>query len=269
MKENKFSVLMSLYYKERPGNLNSCLESLVSQTLSAHELILVLDGPIPDDLKQVIEQYVPYLNIVIVPIDINVGLGRALNHGLKYCSHDIVARMDTDDICKPNRFELQMLEFNKDPSLVMVGSSIIEFDESGNERTKSLPLDFDKIKIFCEKKNPFNHMTVMFKKDEVINSGGYIHHFYMEDYNLWLRLISMNKKVKNIEPVLVKARVDSSTMMKRRGFNYIKSECQLFKLKRNLNIIRGYKGLLIFIMRVIPRVLPVFLLKILYSIDRN
>ncbi|WP_294912384.1 glycosyltransferase [Tatumella sp. UBA2305] len=269
MKKNNFSVLMSLYHRETANNLIQCLDSLVCQTLKADEVVLVLDGPVFQDLVNVYQKYVTSLNLKIIPLEKNVGLGRALNHGLQHCSYDVIARMDTDDICEPHRFECQIAEFDKDPSLVMVGSGIIEFDDKGEERLKKLPLEFSAIRKFSEKKNPFNHMSVMFRKEDIIRSGSYIHHYYMEDYNLWLRLIAENKNIINIDAVLVKARVDSSTMLKRRGFKYIHSEIQLYKLKRKLKISTGPKALIFFIMRVIPRLLPVSLLKILYSLDRH
>ncbi|MFC6378022.1 glycosyltransferase [Tatumella terrea] len=269
MKKNKFSVLMSLYHKETANNLIQCLDSLVSQTLKADEVVLVLDGPIPDELRDAFQKYITVLNIKIVPIENNVGLGRALNLGIENCSYDIIARMDTDDICLPDRFARQIDEFIKDPTLVMVGSGIIEFDENNEERLKVLPLNYPSIRKFSEKKNPFNHMSVMFRKEDIISSGSYIHHYYMEDYNLWLRLISENKNIMNLEDILVKARVDSSTMLKRRGLKYINSEIQLYKLKRELRVSKGPKALLYFVMRVIPRLLPVSLLKILYSLDRH
>lgn len=112
-------------------------------------------------------------------------------------------------------------------------------------------------------------MSVMFRKDDIIRSGNYIHHHYMEDYNLWLRLISGNKNIINLDDILVKARVDSSTMLKRRGLKYINSEIQLYKLKRDLRISTEPKAMFYFIMRVIPRLLPVSLLKVLYSFDRH
>lgn len=154
MRENNFSVLMSLYNKETTNNLIQCLDSLVSQTLRADEVVLVLDGPISEELRGVFQKYITALNIKIVPIENNVGLGRALNLGVENCSYDIIARMDTDDICLPNRFERQIGEFIKDPTLVMVGSAIIEFDENDGERLKKLPLEYSSIRRFSEKKIP-------------------------------------------------------------------------------------------------------------------
>lgn len=109
----------------------------------------------------------------------------------------------------------------------------------------------------------------MFKKEDILSSGSYIHHYYMEDYNLWLRLISANKNIINIDETLVKARVDRSTMLKRRGLKYIYSEIQLYKLKHDLGISMGPVALFYLIMRVIPRLLPVSILRILYSLDRH
>lgn len=262
------SVLMSVYKNESANNLIECLDSLVNQTYQAEEVVLVLDGPIPEALSAIIEEYKTKLNIIVQKLVVNQGLGKALNHGLRFCNNELIARMDTDDICVPERFEKQISEFQKDQSLQLLGSSIIEFSNH-SERMKNLPLDYVSIKNFSKFKNPFNHMSVMFTKQSVLTVGGYRHHLYMEDYNLWLRMIANNTKMKNTDQVLVKARVNDATLLKRRGLNYLSSEIQLFKLKRKLDICKTFEGLYIFFMRAIPRLLPVFILKILYAMDRK
>jgi len=269
MKSRCFSVLMSLYYKESPSNLYACLDSLANQTVQAGEIVLVIDGEISDELMDVINFYKNTLPLKIYPLSKNVGLGNALNYGLGFCSNELVARMDTDDICLPVRFERQIKLFNDNDSLSMISSAIIEFDEDGNERLKVLPSDMESIKKFSVYKNPFNHMSVMFKKSIVVKLGGYIHHLYMEDYNLWLRMIANGCALYNDPTVLVRARVNRSTLLKRRGWIYIKSELLLFKEKNRLGITQPFIGALILIMRSLPRVLPLWILNVIYSYDRS
>jgi glycosyltransferase involved in cell wall biosynthesis len=121
----------------------------------------------------------------------NVGLGQALNEGMKHCTYDYVMRMDTDDICQPTRFELQSVFMELNPDIDISGSCIREFigDKNNIVSERKVPLTDKEIKKFARHKNPFNHMTVIFKKSSVQSVGGYQHHYLMEDYNLWLRLL--------------------------------------------------------------------------------
>jgi len=265
----KFSVLISLYHKESPFNLIQCLNSLEQQTLKADEIVIVFDGPIGSELTSVVDEYIHVLNIKVKKLNMNVGLGNALNYGLKFCTNRLVARMDTDDICLPNRFERQINFFKVNDNVALLGTSIIEFDDSGGEYIKSLPCDPKSIRDFSRYKNPFNHMTVMFDKHCIDNVGGYQDHYYMEDYNLWLRLISKNYYVTNLSEVLVKARVGRDMLVRRRGIKYIKSECKLLKIKIDLGITTIIPSIFIFILRVLPRIAPIWFLKFLYHKDRS
>lgn len=264
----KFSVLMSLYIKEMPSNLERCLESLMQQTLIADEVVIVYDGSITKELDDIVNKYIDLLNIIKVKIPKNVGLGNALNEGIKYCNYNIIARMDTDDACVPTRFMLQIPEF-QDGSLTLLGGAIREINESGDIRIKSLPVKQKDIVDFSLLKNPFNHMTVVFRKDKVVSVGGYQHHLYMEDYNLWLRLLGEGCKVRNLSDIVVDASVNDSTMKRRRGIDYIKSELKLFKIKNEIKLYPLYKILSSLIIRVVVRVFPIGILKILYVLDRK
>ncbi|MDE7301538.1 MAG: glycosyltransferase, partial [Clostridia bacterium] len=115
----KFSVLFSVYYKEKPEFLDKALESVNNQTVKADEWVIVKDGPISDELQKVIDKYKGFdgVNIKEVPLEENKGLGIALSHGVPECSYEIIARMDTDDIAVPNRFELQLKAFEDNPQL--------------------------------------------------------------------------------------------------------------------------------------------------------
>ncbi|EMM6760156.1 glycosyltransferase [Pluralibacter gergoviae] len=264
-----FSVLMSLYDKEEPLNLDACLKSLTLQTLPASEVIIVFDGHINEDLNKIVSKYTEFLNIKIKKLPHNIGLGNALNIGMKECNYDIIARMDTDDICRPERFERQISFLNKNKDISLLGAGIIEFDEYGNKRMKIMPTEDEEIKKFMKIKNPFNHMTMVFKKDSIINIGGYKHHLYMEDYNLWLRANASGCKMYNIPDVLVEARVGQQMIMRRRGLIYIKSEIELAKLKRKLKSTTFLEGWIILFIRCIPRLVPYKILNYLYNRDRQ
>lgn len=221
----QFSVLMSVYYKEKAEYLNLSLESIIKQTLKPDEIILVQDGYLTKELYTVIESYIQkYPDIFkTYALKENQGLGKALNYGLQKCSYEIVARMDTDDIAEDNRFELQVTAFKNDKELALCGGQIAEFIDDPNEITsyRKVPIKQKEILKFVKKRNPFNHMTVMFRRQMVLNVGGYQHMPYFEDYWLWARVLNAGYKTENIDAVLVKVRAGKNMIARRGGLKYI------------------------------------------------
>lgn len=266
-----FSVLMSLYHKEKYYYFDKCLESLYFQTLPITEIILVLDGAINDYLIKTINKWKNKLPLKIYPLEVNVGLGNALNFGLKKCQFEIVFRMDTDDICLPNRFEKQIEYITNNPDILLLGSATEEFDENMENSFgyRTNPTEHNAIVNYAKKRSPFNHMTVAFKKDAVLSVGGYQHHLFMEDYNLWIRMISSGYKVANLPDVLVKVRAGNSMVTRRKGIKYIKSEYKLAKLKIKTHLDNSFSAYSIFLLRSIPRILPTSFLSKIYKILRK
>jgi len=266
-----FSVLMSLYEKENPTNLDECLKSLFDQTCPANEIIVVLDGPITEQLNAILIKWIELLPLDIVPLPSNVGLGNALNIGIESCNFNLIARMDTDDICVPNRFELQLAKFKECSDLCILGGAISEFESDTINSTgiRRVPVLHNDIIKYAILKNPFNHMTVMFKKDEILQAGGYMHHHFMEDYNLWLRVLSAGKIVGNLSDILVYARTGNSMLSRRHGFKYINSEFNLAKLKYKLGFQNIFSASGVLLMRSMPRILPIYVLRKIYSLLRT
>ncbi|MEH6457521.1 MAG: glycosyltransferase [Cocleimonas sp.] len=261
---------MSLYSKEKPRNLSECLESIKRQTVQPSEVVIVFDGPLTDELYLTVSSWSEILPIKIVRLKENVGLGKALDIGLRSCLNEMVARMDTDDICDHLRFSKQLIEFKKDPELVICGSNIDEYSE-GMERiisSRKVPVNTGSIVLYSRLRNPFNHMTVMYKKRNILEAGGYVEHDFMEDYNLWLRLINNKVGMMNIELPLVKARAGHMMLGRRRGVKYIRSELKLLKLKREVygydNYITAYS-----MMRCFSRLLPISVLGKVYKVSRK
>lgn len=267
----KFSILMSLYNNESPSNLDECLSSINNQSLMADELILVIDGPVSSSLLNIVDKWSGLLNIIKVQLSVNVGLGKALNHGLTYCKNNYIARMDTDDICLPNRFESQMSYITRNPDLAILGSNIIEFnkDKESSKGIRKVPSSYEDILKYCKFRNPFNHMSIIFNKKIIQDVGGYQHHHYMEDYNLWLRVISNGYKVENINKNLVYARSNTASLNRRRGFRYIVSEFKLALLKSDLGIQKKHVALSFFMLRATSRAMPTGILKFIYNQDRK
>ncbi|QCT22027.1 glycosyltransferase [Jejubacter calystegiae] len=266
-----FSVLLSLYNKEKENNLDTCLKSLYEQSLKPEQVVIVFDGYIDEGLRAVVSKYSEILPISTVPLEKNVGLGNALNIGMKYCRNEIVARMDTDDICCSDRFIKQISYINENPDIAIVGSMIDEYNEDFSIRLgrRITVCEHEDIVGYAKKRNPFNHMTVVFRKSFILSVGGYRHHLYMEDYNLWLRVLSTGKKTYNFKESLVKVRTGTSMLKRRKGIPYILSEFKLAKLKYAL----GYQGIggaigVLFI-RSLPRLLPVNILTAVYNTLRT
>lgn len=225
MNEANFSVLMSVYYKERPEHLRQALDSVFQQTVSPAEVVLVEDGPLTDELYALLDGYAKsHPELKRVPLAENRGLGLALAEGMLHCSHELVARMDTDDISTPKRFELQLAEFKKNPSLDICGSHIKEFEETPDNivAERRVPLTHDKCVRYQHRRDAFNHMTVMFRKSAVLAAGNYQHCPLMEDTLLWVNMFKTGAKAMNIDDYLVFVRIGKDMYERRGGLAYYK-----------------------------------------------
>lgn len=220
------SVLMSLYYKEKPEYVEECFQSLLRQTVQADEWVVVEDGPLTDELYSVLERYEKEYPGLIkrVPLPVNQGLGLALQAGVPECSNELIARMDTDDIAREDRFEKQLKEFEKDPALDIAGSHIDEFEDTPETivAKRLVPTTDEEIKKYQKKRDSFNHMTVMYKKKAVLDAGNYQSCPLMEDTYLWVRMMKNGVKCMNIDDSLVYARIGKDMFDRRGGWSYFK-----------------------------------------------
>lgn len=214
---------MSVYAKERPSWLGEALNSVFEQTVSPSQVVLVCDGPLTAELDAVIDKFKDKLTLV--RLEKNCGLGTALNEGLKHCSYDLVARMDSDDIALPDRFEKQLKAFVQDKDLTVYGGAIQEIDAETKEiiSLRLLPCTDRGIKQFLKTRSPFNHVTVMFKKTAVENAGSYQPFYFVEDYYLWARMSAKGCKFGNSTDVFVNVRIDRNMFARRGGWKYFKS----------------------------------------------
>ena len=230
MEFQPFSVATSVYKNDNPIFFSHALESITDkQTIKPDEVVLVVDGPVPDEIDSVVEEFSSRYNFKVIRLDENEGLGNALRIAVENCSNDLVARMDSDDIASENRFELQLNFLNKNPYVSIVGGVISEFigEESNIVGYRVVPSTNEQIKAFLKKRCPFNHMTVMFRKKDVIEVGNYQDWFYNEDYFLWIRLAIANKQFANIPEVLVNVRTGKDLYKRRGGWKYFKSEKEI------------------------------------------
>lgn len=231
MTDHRYSVLMSVYYKENPRFLKESIESMLSQTVRTDDFILVCDGPLTDGLDRVIEgfrqEHQEFFRVY--RLENNVGLGRALSYGILKCKNEIVARMDSDDIADTGRCEkqLQKLEEGYD----IVGSNVDEFVEDTRNiiARRLLPEKSGEIAAFSRKRNPFNHPSVMYRKQSVLKAGNYQHLIRLEDYQLWIHMLMHGCRGYNIQECLVHMRVSKDAYQRKGGIELCRS---LYRLKR-------------------------------------
>lgn len=255
----KFSVLMSVYFKESPSYLEAALSSIFTQTVMPDEVVLVEDGPLTSELDETInkfEQEYPTI-LKLVKFETNRGLGQALHDGLLECSNEIVFRMDTDDIAHKDRFEKQLKIF-REKEVDVVGSNITEFDETMTNITshRIVPEHDEDIKKMAKSRNPINHMTIAFKKQAVIDSGNYLDMMYFEDYYLWVRMMSKGYTFYNIQEELIDVRGGNDMIKRRGGKKYIKPIINFEKAILKLGYISKFEFLKNVIQRVIVSLIP-------------
>jgi len=267
----KFSVLMSVYNKENPAYLERAIKSIWDdQILKPAEIIIVEDGPLSNGILFVLDKWDKRLKDKFrrVQLEVNSGLGPALRAGLLKCKYNIVARMDSDDISLPNRFNLQLNLINK-KGIGIVGCWVEEFDENNKViGTRKTPQNHEDIYNFSRFRNPMNHPSVIFKKKLVIEVGSYENYLFFEDYHLWVKLLVNNVKFSNVNKVLLIMR-NNSQINRRHGKKYLINEIifinELFKMK-HINLL--YYIFMIF-SRPIVRIMPQKITTIIYNILRG
>ena len=257
MKE--FSLLMSVYHGEKATHLKTCFDSIYNQTVPPAEIVLVEDGPLSPVLYDAIaaaEKRFPQLRRV--PLEKNQGLGTALNCGLEACSYDLVARMDTDDICMPTRFEVQTAFMDSHPDIDVLGTWIAEFDDTPENVVgiRSLPENHDDIFRFGKKRNPINHPTVMFRRQAVIACGGYQPCPLFEDYYLWGRMLHQGYHFHNLQQPLLLFRRSAEMIRRRGGVAYVHTEIHFFSMLHQIGYISRFNMACNILQRIFVRILP-------------
>lgn len=222
--KQQFSVLMSVYIKENPIFLKDAIKSIQNQTMKPSEIILVEDGPLTSELYQVLDQIEAESEIPVkrCPLEENQGLGLALRYGVLQCQYDIIARMDTDDIAVPDRFE-QQIHLMEQENLDLLGGHIAEFIDNPKEVVsyRRVPTQHADIVTYQRMRSAFNHMTVMFKKNMVLKAGNYEDGLYMEDDLLWLNMIAAGARTGNVDQILCRVRVGAGMFERRGGLRYL------------------------------------------------
>lgn len=228
----EISMLLSVYSGDKPGHVDTAIESIFWQTQQPAELVIVQDGPIRGELAEVLTTWQQKLpeTVNIVVLDENQGLGRALQVGLEHCSYELVARMDADDISVPTRLEKQVAFMTENPNVDVLGGYIAEFSDDPDQidSIRSVPTDSEEAAERAAYRCPLNHPTVMYRKSAILAAGGYGDRRSMQDHELWIRLLNHGYTITNLPEVLVKARAGAELYDRRGGFDYAKTEFLLY-----------------------------------------
>jgi glycosyltransferase involved in cell wall biosynthesis len=263
------SVLISLYIKTDFHEFKSCFQSIVEQTLLPDEIVFVFDGEVDPKIDDFLSKQIPAynnINIKIVRLIQNFGLGTALNYGLLECRNNIIVRVDSDDINVPKRFENQLNYFLLN-QLDVVGSFYQEFKELPGDLMviKEQPLFNSQIYKKSKLLNPISHPTVMFKKDSVLKSGSYLNMLFFEDYFLWIRMMKLGFKFGNLNEVLVHFRIGNGMLNRRHGINYFKNEFIFYLNSYKIGHINIFLFTTIVILKFFLRILPMQFMSFIYS----
>lgn len=249
----QFSVCMNVYHKDDPDNFQTAFTSIVNQTVKPDQIVLVVDGPIPEKLDAVIRGFASCEELQVIRLEENQGLGKARGIGLAACKYPLVAMMDADDISVSDRFERQLEVFAENPALSIVGGQITEFidDPTNIVGCREVPITDAQIKKRIRGRNPMNHVTVMLKLQDVVQAGGYQDWLYHEDYFLWIRMAAAGMQFANVPQVLVNVRIGEQMYQRRGGWKYFMAGYRLQKYMLD----NGMSNALIFSLNVVRRFL--------------
>lgn len=257
-----FSVITSVYKNDKPEFVRVALDSmLVNQSVKPTEIVLVQDGPVPEGLQQLLQGYkAKYPNVMnVIRLIKNGGLGNALKLGVENAKCDLCARMDSDDICAPDRFEKQLAYLESHPECDIVGGQITEFIDTPDNIVgkREVACDNEAIYHYMRSRCALNHPTVMFKKKAVLDAGNYQDWFWNEDYYMWIRMMEQGCVFANLPDVLVNMRSGIDQYGRRGGMKYFKSEIGIKKLMLEKGMITRKEFIINYIERfIIQLMLP-------------
>jgi len=209
MREIKLSVLMPAYNVS--NFIGDAIRSVLSQSFKEFELIIVNDGS-TDDTEKEIRSF--HDERIVLINQQNLGIAAALNAGLKIARAEYIARFDADDICYPHRLETQYRFMTENPDYVIAGSTADYIDEKGIYVFTNYPPAFSDKEIRASQKRicPFIHSSVIYKKEKVVQNGGYNQHAHsFEDHLLWQAITAEGMSCNFYEP-LIKVRLNPESI---------------------------------------------------------
>jgi len=269
----KFSVLMSIYHKEKAKYFDRAMQSVWDeQTVKPDEIVLVQDGILTDELYEAINKWQEKLGdrFRTLPLEQNVGTGDAKKIGLQKCKYELVAIMDTDDIALPDRFKKQLKVF-KNSDIDVCSSWVSEFDNDENiiVSYRKLPENHEDILKFAKKRMPVNHPATMYRKKIADKAGGYKKMMWFEDYYLMVRMMLNGAKFYNIQEPLVNMRAGYGQLERRSGLKYALSELEFQKILYKIGFLNFFEFIRNSLIRFIVRIVPKKVVKKVYKILRS
>lgn len=262
----ELSVLLPVYSGDDEEHLDTAITSILEQTRPPDELVIVRDGNLTPELDEVINTYREKAQVPITRVSIskNSGVGIALREGMKYCNGEYVARMDADDISVKYRFDRQIQFLQNNQEIDVVGGLIQEFTEFGDTSIRKVPTDHASIVQYARYRSPFNHVTVMMRRESVIDANNYSAMDPTEDYDLWMRMLTNGATFANIEDVLVQVRGGSDMFQRRGGIKYAWHEIRQFHKFVNIGMLCWSDFIINIILRTPVRVVPANIRKQIY-----
>lgn len=265
--QNKFSLLITVYNNDDPIYFEEALHSVcVAQSKIPDQLVLVADGPIDKAINDVIKRYLYIMgnSLTFIQMEENLGQGAALNIGLQSCLHELVARMDADDVARPDRFEKQITYMHQNPHIDLSSGYINEFGKNKKECVRKIPLEHDDIIKFSKFRSPINHGACIYKKQKVSAVGGYNNTTQVQDYQLFVDMILAGCQLGNLSEILLDVRINDNYSRKA-GYKYFIEELNLareFLKNGHINLIGFAKNI---VFRGLPRFLPAGIVSFIYQ----
>ncbi len=221
---DNYTVLMSVYKKDKPEWITQAVFSMLNQTMKPDEFLILVDGPVSKDIKKTLSSFESESIIKVKYFKENRGLGPVLRDGVNMAKNELIARMDADDISTRDRCELQLKKFMEKPELDIIGGYFYEFTNNLDMKVslKKYPTTNEEIYKFAKKRNPFAHPAVMFRKSSAIKAGNYRDCALCEDYDLWSRMLLNKSKCENLDVPILNMRVNADFYNRRGGFSYMK-----------------------------------------------
>ena len=269
---DRYSVLLGVYAKDNPAYFAAALDSLLRQSIRSDDIVLVVDGPISVELASVVSSYISrYPEIHPLWLPSNVGQGLAYNEALPLCRHDIVLKMDADDISLPNRAEIQLAFLTAHPEIDFVSTALAEFSDTPSNVTtvKKVPLLHNDIIKYAKRWNPINQPSVAFRKSAVLAVGGYQHFPRHEDYHLWVRMLMAGKKAANISEPLVYYRLSDENLERRRRGPAYKGAIDFHIWKHKVGLAGLFDTLWMIALMTIIRLMPAPIYRAIYRLKRG
>lgn len=262
----KFCVVMSVYYGDCYRYFYKAVNSLLGQTVVPHQIVIVVDGQVGNDLDDCIYKLSKIPIVDIVRIKNNVGSGSAKKLAISHTKYPLIAIMDSDDISLPFRFEKQVQLFAKS-DVDVVGGWISEFSDNRRDfhRVRRVPTSQERILKLAKWRNPINHVTLMFTKASYDKSGGYSNARSCEDWELIVRMLKTGSNIQNIPEVLVQVRAGSNMIDRRQSMKHLSAEITLFVGFYRLRFIRFHGLIINILVRIMFKLIPKWFVNYFYK----